>query len=210
MPNIIDHPVHRFLDDLASADPTPGGGSAAAVMGAMGAALVAMVCRLTIGKKDHEGVEAAMRQALAKAEALRQRLTEMVATDVQAFDALMAAYRLPRSNEQEKLARAAAIQEALKQATDAPLDCALACAEVIELSQQVAPEGSRGVISDAGVAALVAQAGLRSAALNVYINVPSIKDGEFVRSRRARLDRVLAQCADASEQVYRTVLGRMA
>jgi formiminotetrahydrofolate cyclodeaminase len=209
MPVIVDLPLQRFLDDLASAAPTPGGGSAAAVMGAMGAALVAMVCRLTIGKKDYEGVEGAMRQALAKAEALRQRLTEMVATDVQAFDGLMAAYKLPRSTDQEKLARTAAIQDALKQATDAPLDCAVACAEVIELSQQVAPAGSRAVISDAGVAALVAQAGLRSAALNVAINVPSIKDAEFVQSRRARLDQLLAQCTAACEQAHQTVLARL-
>jgi len=207
---ILDQSVHRFLDELASSAPTPGGGSAAAVMGAMGAALLSMVCRLTVGKKDYESVEASMREALARSESLREQLTAMVAADVQVFEALMAAYKLPRSTDQEKLARGQAIQEALKQATDVPLECAAACAEVLDLSRQVALQGHRSVISDAGVAALVAHAALRSAALNVFINVPSIQDAEFVRSRGARLDALLARCSEASEQVYQTVLKRLA
>jgi methenyltetrahydrofolate cyclohydrolase len=206
---IAQQPIDRFLDQLASAAPTPGGGSAAAMMGAMGAALVSMVCRLTIGRKDCEGVETPMRQALAEAEALRQRLTAMIEDDVQAFEALMAAYTLPRATDQDRLTRGAAIQQALQQATDVPLACASACAEVIGLSQRVAPIGHRGVISDAGVAVLTAHAALRSAALNVYINVPSIKDLEFARDRRARLEALLAQCAVRSEQTYQAVLGRL-
>jgi formiminotetrahydrofolate cyclodeaminase len=206
---IADQPLNRFLDDLASAAPTPGGGSAAAIMGAMGAALVSMVCRLTIGKKDYEAVEAQMRQALGEAETLRARLTAMVADDVQAFDALMAAYKLPKASEPEKAARTQAIQAGLKQATDVPMACAEACAEVVGLAHRIAATGSRGVISDAGVAAVAAWAALRSAALNVYINVPSIKDPEFATSRRARLDRLLAQCAGTGEQAYGTVVGRL-
>jgi formiminotetrahydrofolate cyclodeaminase len=206
---IEDQPLRRFLDELASSAPTPGGGSAAAVMGAMGAALVSMVCNLTFGKKDCEAVEPQMRKTLAEAETLRERLTAMIAADVQAFDELLAAYKLPRASEEDKTARALAIQQALKQATDVPLACAEACAEVIDLAQRVAPIGSRGVISDAGVASLAAHAALRSAALNVYINVPSIKDVDFVQSRRGRLDRVLARSAGANEQTYETVLGRL-
>jgi formiminotetrahydrofolate cyclodeaminase len=201
--------VQRFLDELASSAPTPGGGSAAAIMGAMGAALVSMVCNLTIGRKDYEGVEAEMRRTLAEAEALRTRLTAMIAADVQAFDGLMAAYKLPRSTEEEKLVRGRAIQDGLKQATDVPLACAEACADVIGLAQRVAPSGNRGVISDAGVAAVAAWAAFRSAALNIYINVPQIKDEAFAGSRRARLDELMARCASASEQAYITVLGRL-
>jgi formiminotetrahydrofolate cyclodeaminase len=178
-------------------------------MGAMGAALVAMVCNLTLGRKDYEGVQADMRRALEEAEALRRELTAMIADDVRAFDGLMAAYQLPRASDQDKLARGQAIQAALRQATDVPLACAEACARVIELAQRVAPIGNRGVISDAGVATLAAHAGLRSAALNVYINAPSIKDAEFVRSRRARLDEVLARSAAANEQTCDTVRGRI-
>ena len=206
---IEDQSLRRFLDELASSAPTPGGGSAAAVMGAMGAALVAMVCNLTIGRKDSEAVEPEMRRALREAEALRQRLTAMIAADIRAFEALMAAYKLPRSTEDQKLSRGGAIQEALKQATDVPLACAEACAELIDLAQRVAPVGSGHVISDAGVASLAAYAALRSAALNVYINVPSIKDADFVQSRRGRLDRALARSAGANEQTYNTVVGRL-
>jgi formiminotetrahydrofolate cyclodeaminase len=206
---IAQQPISRFLDELASAAPTPGGGSAAAVMGAMGAALVSMVCHLTIGRKDCEGVEVPMRQALGEAEALRHRLTAMIEDDVQAFEALMAAYRLPRASEDDKLTRGAAIQRALKHATDVPLACASACAEVIALSQRIAAIGHRGVISDAGVAVLSAHAALRSAALNVYINVPSTKDAEFAQDRRTRLEALLEQCAVGSEQTYNAVLKRL-
>jgi methenyltetrahydrofolate cyclohydrolase len=207
---IADQPIGRFLDELASAAPTPGGGGAAAIMGAMGAALASMVCNLTIGKKDYESVEAPVREALARSEALRQRLTSMIADDVQAFDALMAAYKLPRASDDEKRARTEAIQQALKLATDVPLACAAACAEVIEVTQRVALIGSKAVISDAGVATLAAHAGLCSAALNVDINVPSIKDAEFVRTRRARLIDLLQRSAAISEETIQTVHGRLA
>jgi methenyltetrahydrofolate cyclohydrolase len=206
---IEEQSLRRFLDELAGSAPTPGGGSAAAVMGAMGAALVSMVCNLTLGRKEGETIEPQMRRVLVEAEALRQRLTAMIAADINAFDGLMAAYKLPRASEDQKLARSRAIQEALKQATDVPLACAEACAEVMDLAQSVAPTGNRGVISDAGVAVLAAYAALRSAALNVYINAPSIQDVDFVQSRRGRLDRVLARGAGVCEQTYETVLGRI-
>jgi methenyltetrahydrofolate cyclohydrolase len=206
---IDEQSLRRFLDELASPAPTPGGGSAAALMGALGAALITMVCNLTIGRKGYEGVEAEMRDTLRQAEALRQRLTAMIQDDVQAFDALMAAYRLPRASEEQTLARGRAVQQALKQATDVPLACAQACAEVIELARRVAPIGNRGVISDAGVASLAACAGLRSASLNVAINAPSIQDADFVQSRREQLDRMLAQCAVGGEQALDTVRGRL-
>ena len=206
---IAEQSLQRFLDELAGSAPTPGGGSAAALMGAMGAALVSMVCNLTMGRKGYEGVEAEMSRALGEAEALRRRLTAMIEADVQAFDGLMAAYKLPRTTEQEKASRTNAVQQALKQATDVPLGCAEACAEVIELARRLAPLGNRNVISDAGVASLAAYAGLRSAALNVVINAPSIQDEDFVRSRRERLDQLLSRCAGDNEQAYQTVVGRL-
>lgn len=206
---IENQPIGEFLQDLASSAPTPGGGSAAAIMGAMGASLVAMVCNLTIGKKDHEAVEGQMREVLEEAEALRVNLTSMIADDVAAFDGLMAAYKLPRASDEDKLARSAAIQAALRAATDVPLACAAACAEVIELARRIAATGNRGVISDAGVAVLAAQAGLRSAALNVDINLPSVKDADFAASRRARSEALLARCGAVVEDVLGTVRGRL-
>lgn len=206
---ISEQRLDRFLDELASAAPTPGGGSAAAIMGAMGAALASMVCNLTIGKKGYEAVEGEMREALREAERLRALLTSMVADDVRAFDRLMASYKLPKATPDEQAARSAAIQDALKLATDVPLACAQACFDVIAVAQRIAATGNKGVISDAGVATLAAHAALRSAGLNVEINVPSIKDDEFVRTRRARLEQLLAGGASASERTFDTVRGRL-
>jgi formiminotetrahydrofolate cyclodeaminase len=208
--NITDQSIERFLDDLASASPTPGGGSAAAIMGAMGAALVAMVCNLTIGKKGYEDVEAEMKAVLAESESLRTRLTAMVADDVAAFDTLMAGYKLPKASDVEKLARSAAIQSALQRATQVPLDCAKLCAEVVRLSGRAAAVGNQNVISDAGVGVLAAWGALRSAALNVNINAPSIKDRGFADSRLTELNALLAECGPLSEQVHARVHSRLA
>jgi len=206
---IVKQPVNTFLDELASSQATPGGGSAAAVMGAMGAALVSMVCNLTIGKKNYAEVEPEMQAILKDAESLRARIADMVAEDVEAFDQLMAAYGLPKDSDAEKSDRSAAIQAGLKAATDAPLACARACAEVITLSARVAEKGNRNVISDAGVGALAAQAALRSAALNVYINVPMIKDTAFAESRKAEVESLLARALPEAEKAYQVTVSRL-
>ena len=117
---IVQQPVTTFLDDLASGSATPGGGSAAAIMGAMGAALVSMMCNLTIGKKNYAEVEGEMQSLLAAAEELRLQLAGMVAEDIGAFDALMAAYAMPKDTDEQKTKRSAAIQEGLKAATVVP------------------------------------------------------------------------------------------
>jgi formiminotetrahydrofolate cyclodeaminase len=202
MTMITDQTIERFLDELASASPTPGGGSAAAITGAMGAALVAMVCNLTIGKKGYEAVDADMRALLEQTEALRARLTGMVAEDVAAFDALMASYKLPKTTDDEKAVRSAAIQAGLRQATEAPLACARACADVIRLADRAAEGGNANVISDAGVGVLAGWAALRSAALNVHINAPQIKDRAFADKALTELEALLAEGATLSEHVH--------
>jgi methenyltetrahydrofolate cyclohydrolase len=206
---IKDQAVEEFLDRLASSAATPGGGSAAAIMGAMGAALVSMVCNLTIGKKNYLEVEGEMKSVLGEAERLRGRLTDMIAEDIAAFDSLMAAYGLPKEADEQKAARSAAIQAGLKQATEVPLGCARVCAEVIALSHRAAEKGNLNVISDAGVAALAAQAALRSAALNVYINAPGIKDREFADSRIAEIEALLHEAVAQSESAFAIVKGKL-
>jgi methenyltetrahydrofolate cyclohydrolase len=206
---ITQRPLGTFLDELASGAPTPGGGSAAAVMGAMGAALVSMVCNVTIGKKGHEAVESEMKSVRDESEKLRLRLTSMVAEDVAAFDALMAAYRLPKATEEDKSRRAAAIQSSLRAATDTPLACARACAEVVALSRRAGEKGYAGVISDAGVGVLAANTALRSAALNVYINTPSLKDRAFADAATSELEQLLDDCARESELVFELVRSRL-
>lgn len=136
-----DESITKFLDDLASERPTPGGGGAAAVMGAIGAALVSMVANLTIGKKNYEAVEDDLKAARAEAERLRGELTAAIEEDVVAFNSVMGAYGLPRATDEDKAARTAAIQAALKEATLAPLRAVKACFEVILLSEAAAEKG---------------------------------------------------------------------
>jgi len=197
--------IQTFLDDLASERPTPGGGGAAAVSGAIGAALVSMVANLTIGKKNYEAVWEDLEAVNAKAEALRTDLIGAIDEDVVAFNSVMGAYGLPRATDEEKAKRTAAIQAALKEATLAPLRAVKACFEVIRLAAAVAEKGNLNVISDAGVAVLAANAGLRSAALNVLINAKAIKDRDFAEAHIAEVNALLAQAAETTDSVYQTV-----
>jgi formiminotetrahydrofolate cyclodeaminase len=206
---ITDSSIEKFLDDLASSNPTPGGGSAAAIMGAMGAALVSMVCNVTIGKKGYEAVEPEMKAVRDESERVRRRLTAMVAEDIAAFDSIMAAYKLPKATEDEKARRAAAIQAGLRRATEAPLDCARVCAEVIALSRRASEHGYLNVISDGGVGVLAGFTALRSAALNVYINAPALKDRAFVAAATAELGRLVETGAVESEAVYSLVRNKL-
>lgn len=202
---IKDTPLDRFLEELASKSPTPGGGSAAAIMGGLGAALVAMVCNLTIGKKNYEAVGDDMRRILDEAQALRTRLVDMVSADVEVFEQVMAAYGLPKTTELEKQTRSATLQAALQAATDVPLDCARACAEIIKLSGAVAEHGNKNVLSDAGVAVVAAHAALRSAALNVYVNANAIEDRSFVTPRLEELEGIIEQSGRRTEEIYQRV-----
>ncbi|MER2269518.1 methenyltetrahydrofolate cyclohydrolase [Methylobacterium oxalidis] len=201
--------IQKFLDGLASSAPTPGGGGAAAISGAMGAALVSMVCNLTIGKKKYVEVEADLKEVLAKSEALRATLTGMIADDVEAFDAVMGAYGLPKETDEQKAARAEKIQAALKTATDVPLACCRVCREVIDLAAIAADKGNLNVISDAGVAVLSAYAGLRSAALNVYVNAKGLDDRAFAEERLKELEGLLAEAGALNEKVYEVVKAKV-
>lgn len=198
-------PIGLFLDDLASSSPTPGGGGAAALSGAMGAALISMVCNLTIGREKYAEVEGEMKNILAKSEALRQRLTELMSEDIEAFDQVMAAYRMPKNSDEEKAARSQAIQAGAKEATLVPLAIAEACADVIELGRPTAELGNLNAISDAAAGVLCAQAGLKSAALNVFVNLKIIKDDIFVGRHQAQIEAILAKHEDLTDEVYQIV-----
>lgn len=206
---IKESAIDKFLDDLASSKATPGGGSAAAIIGAMGAALSSMVCNLTIGKKKYVEVEGEMKVLLAKSEALRVRLTDMIQDDVAAFDAVMGAYGMPKETDSEKATRSEAIQKALKLATDVPLRCCHAAREVIDVSAEVAAKGNLGVISDAGVAVLAAYAALRSAALNVYTNAKIITDKAYADAKLTELETLLAGAEGVTEEAYELVKGKL-
>ena len=205
MSEIKDKSIQLFLDELASKSATPGGGSVSALMGAQSAALTSMVCNLTIGKPKYAEVEAEMQALLQKSEALREKLTGLIKADVDVFNRLMAAYGLPKETDEDKAARTEAIQTVLKAATEVPLECARACAEAIELSRCAANKGSLGVISDAGAATMAGYGGLKSAALNVYINTGSLKDRQFAEAKLAELATILKDVDVAVEEIYQMV-----
>jgi len=206
---LVEKPITAFLDELAGANPAPGGGSVAALSGALGAALVSMVCNLTIGKKKYADVEGRMKELVAQSEALRAELTALLDQDVAAFNRVSEAMKMPRDTEEQKAVRQQTLQAALKAATDVPMRVATACAKVIDLCRPVSEMGNVNAISDGGVGALMAEAALRSAALNVLINLSWIEDPAFVVEQRGRLSRLLDGKAQLKEEVYELVVGKL-
>ena len=207
--NLSNLTVKAFLDELASDSPAPGGGSVAAISGALGAALISMVCNLTQGKKGYDEVQGEIQGLLSQSEALRQELTGLLEADVAAYTAYSQASKLPRETEEQKAERAKAVQMALVNATDVPMRIAEAAVKVMDLCMPTAIKGNKFAVSDAGVAVLMAEAALRSAALNVLINLGSIKDEAFVAQKRAHLDGLLAGKGAMRDEVYDYVEGRL-
>jgi formiminotetrahydrofolate cyclodeaminase len=195
--------LQAFLARLASSDPEPGGGAAAALAGATAAALVSMVANLTIGKPQFAAAEPAMRSALARADALRGALLEAVDRDSDAFRSVMRAYGLPRATDDEKAARRAAIQDALRAASREPAQVTRMCREVAELSIAVAEGGNPNVRSDAVVAAVLAEAAATGAACNVEINIKMITDAAFNTAAWDAVKTDLAAARAARDHVLR-------
>jgi methenyltetrahydrofolate cyclohydrolase len=169
-----------FIDELASSSPAPGGGSVAALSGALGAALISMVCNLTIGKKKYAGVEEDVKKVLAQSEALRKQFLDLSDKDTVAFNKVMEAFGLPKDTEPQKALRAAAVREATKEATLIPLEVMKHCIDALALAQEVAAKGNINSVSDAGVSGLMLHAACQGAALNVRINLNSLGDADFV------------------------------
>ena len=185
-----------FLDELAAGTAAPGGGSAAAYSGAAGAALAAMVARLTIGKKKYEQVEQQMREVLKRAEDLRAELTESIQRDASAFEAVMAAFKLPKDTPEEQATRTQAIEQATLAAARVPLQVARWSVEVLELAAQAVTVGNLNAISDGATAAALAKAALTGAGYNVRINVGSLQDqgaGQSLLETLAALERRAAE-----------------
>jgi methenyltetrahydrofolate cyclohydrolase len=184
---LLGQSVDHFLAELASGAPTPGGGSVAALSGAMAAGLIAMVCNLSIGKKAYVSFEPEARAILSQAEDLRAQLQLLVQADADVFNRLMAAYRLPRETDADAAARKAAIQHVTREAIEIPIRTARTIAALLPLLAPLARNGNRLAISDAGAAALLIQASVPMALLNVETNLPVIEDQQFVRETRARV-----------------------
>lgn len=185
-----------FVTALSTGDPTPGGGSAAALVGALGAALVEMVTHLTLGRSKYADVAGDMEALRGRAEAMRAHLNALVEQDAAAYDGFSRAMKLPRETDEQRTARKAALAQAALDAAEVPLRTMRACFEVLELTVPVSAKGNRNAVSDGGCAALLARAALRAAHLNVRVNLPYVKDDlavERLRNEAADLERRAAE-----------------
>lgn len=201
--------IHEYLTRLAGPTAAPGGGAAAGLSGAQGAALLCMVCNLTIGRKKYAAVEADMIGHLAVAERLRGQLTELIDRDAGAYDGVMDAYKLPKDTDEQRAARSAAIQAGLKHATLIPLETLTACVEVLELTPAVLEKGNPNVVSDGGAGVLSAYAGMMTAAINVRINLNALKDEAFVAMIEGQMADLLARGEAARENGWATAAKRL-
>jgi formiminotetrahydrofolate cyclodeaminase len=205
----IDQPIRHFMDKLASKSPEPGGGSVAALTGALGAGLVSMVGSLTLGKEKYKDVQPQIEQLLKESEKLRAEMQDLIQKDTEAYGALSAVYKMPKNTDEEKAARNAKMQEALKIACQVPYEIGLKSLEVAKLAVRAADIGNVGAVSDAGVAVLLAQACAQSAALNVKINVNSIKDAAYNEKTWSRIQDVLKEVAALEKSVMATTYKKM-
>jgi methenyltetrahydrofolate cyclohydrolase len=186
--SLTDKSVADFLEAIRSPEPTPGGGSAAALAGAMGASLFAMVAGLPKSKAATAEDAARLAAAGKRCAALADELKTLVDRDSDAYAQVMAVYRRPKGTDDEKAARSAAIQQAMRAATAAPLDVMRACAAAAEQGVVVATMGNPSASSDAAAGFELLGAGLRGARLNIEINLGSIKDAEYVRKVQAEIE----------------------
>lgn len=207
--NVDMQPVGAFLDDLASNAPTPGGGSVAALSGAMAAGLVSMVCALTIGKKQYADIEDEVRQIHEQAETIRRDLQSLAQEDIEIFGRLAVAYKLPRTTDADAASRQAAIQKVTRQAAEVPLRVAQATAALLPLCTALAPRCSRLVVSDVGVAALLIRATVQSAVLNIEINLSGLEDKMFVRQTRAQIEDLTVGLGEETGGIVEIVRGRI-
>ncbi|MCB2064701.1 MAG: cyclodeaminase/cyclohydrolase family protein [Novosphingobium sp.] len=194
--------VDEFGRVLASDAPAPGGGSVAALSGALGADLIAMVCRLSVGRQDLELFADELSKALNQATDLSKSLLERVDLDTQAFNSVMAAFKLPKQTEEEKKKRGEAIQAGYREAIQSPLGIARECLQILQLAESLVGKSNPNALSDLGVASQQAYAGLEGAIMNVKINIPSIKDESFKTKTSDQVDKLLEDGRRAKDAVY--------
>jgi formiminotetrahydrofolate cyclodeaminase len=208
--SLSDLSARELVARLATHEPIPGGGSAAALAGAMGAALVAMVAELTIGRPDATERDAELRELRDNANSHRERLLQLADDDANAYDAVVRARRMPREAESDKEQRRQAVDAAMVEAAAVPLQTAQVAAVVLDLAARIAPIGNRNAISDAGVAAQLAATAVRGAILNVRINLPYLPDGAALFAEApAELARLAAAADEAEETALSAVERRL-
>ena len=199
----------EFVDLLASDAPAPGGGSAAALEGALGAALTAMVCGLTVGKKKYAEFQELAEEAQKKATDLKARFVDVMDRDTEAFNVVSAAFGMPKDTDEEKAARSAAIQKGLEGCTKTPFEMMELAVETLELTASILGKSNDSAASDLGVSALSLRAAVQGAWLNVLINIGSLKNKELAADYQAKGEALLAKALPLADQIYDTVVKSM-
>ncbi len=198
-----------FFDKVASAEPAPGGGSVSAAAGVLGAALSAMVCRLTVGKKQYKDVKDELSGVRDQADALREELEKLIEEDEQAFNAVMEAFKLPKGTDEEQAKRDKAVEAANKHAAEVPLTVMQKSLEVLNLANTVAEKGNQNSITDAGVASLMGMSAIEGAGYNVRINLTSIEDKSFADKLKANVESITAEGRKLAEATRKLVEAKL-
>ncbi|MBN2097193.1 MAG: cyclodeaminase/cyclohydrolase family protein [Candidatus Omnitrophica bacterium] len=197
--------LKKYLDDLASKLPAPGGGSAAALTAATGTALLSMVANFTLGKEKYKAVQGEIKEILFSAESLREKLMQLVDQDIVAYKKLSSAYKLPKESTEDKKKRSLAIEQGLKEALGTPLEICKCCHKAVKLCPALAKKGNSNLISDVGVASLLLQSAFESALLNVDINLKYIKQQEFIVEVREIIGPMQKELSAISQEVIKEV-----
>ena len=204
-----DQAVGEFLAAVAAPTPTPGGGSVSALAGALSVALSRMVAGLARGKQGYEDVADELVEIEGRAKKAQTRLEALIDEDAQAYDAVVAAMRMPKSSDAEKVSRVDAMQAAYRKATEVPLETMERCIEALELAEAAVNKGNRGATTDAAVAVLLAEAAIRGASLNCSINLASIRDETFRTHAEERVEKLLKRADEIGHEAMAVVTGRL-
>ncbi len=202
---MADKTIKEFMDALASSSPVPGGGGAAALVGAVGVSLGDMVGELTTGKKKYAEFEEDIQRLMAEAKAIKDELIRLIDADAEAFAPLAAAYRIPKDDP----SRDEIMEEALKNGAAVPMDIMKTCGRALDVIAEFAAKGSRLAISDAGCAAACCKAAIDAASLNVFINTKSMKDREHAEAFNAEADELLAKYDTLADEIFESVADRL-
>ena len=199
---LTDLTITEFMDKMGSSSPTPGGGSAAALQGAQGAALGSMVCALTLGKKKYADVQELAAEKKQKLDGLKEQFLDMIQQDIDAFNGVAAVFAMPKETQEEKLQRRQAMQKALKSCTIPPYETMELCLVTLEEIDFLMGKTYTGAVSDLGVAALSLKAAVQSAWLNVLINIGGIEDEAFACEHRKKGEAILARAVPLADSIY--------
>jgi formiminotetrahydrofolate cyclodeaminase len=201
----IDEPIRKYIDDASSGRPTPGGGSIAAMAGALAGSMMNMVCNFTVGKKSYQDVEDQVQAILKEGMALTDEMLRLAVEDTEAYAEVSKAYGLPKETEEQNKARSQAIQEACKLALQVPSKVMSAGAKMLKLLAELVNVGNKNLITDTGVSALLSLAAVESAILNVRINLLFIRDEAFVKGKNQWITALETECRANQDMVMKKV-----